>query len=210
MKTFAYIDAANLYYGGQKSLGWSIDYKKLHQYLVDKYQAEKVYFFTGVEIHRFSFDYLKYDSVPLIDLERYLISFSGRKDNHLSTVEVSQLHHQIKLVKFYRKLEQFGYQLVIKPVKLFSDETGRAIRKANCDVDLAFQLMRDSSISQNVIILSGDGDFLPVLKYLRTIGKIVTVLARADRTANEIKLFAGKKFSNFSSLKELIQQIIIT
>ena len=27
--TYAFIDAANLFYGGKKSLGWSIDYRKL-------------------------------------------------------------------------------------------------------------------------------------------------------------------------------------
>ena len=206
MSTFAYIDAANLYYGGQKSLSWSIDYLKLHQYLVAKYQAEQIYFFTGVEIYKFYFDYLQHDSVPLVDLERYLISYSGRKDINLSVDEILQLHRHIKTVKFYRKLEKFGYKLIIKPIKHFHDETGRMIRKANCDVDLTLQLMRDSVYCQQVIILSGDGDFLPVLKHLKSIGKAITILARADRTAIEMKLFAGRHFANFSTIKELIQQ----
>ncbi|MBI4653082.1 hypothetical protein HY750_02410 [Candidatus Kuenenbacteria bacterium] len=33
MKTFAFIDASNFFYGGEKSLGWKIDYKKLLEYL---------------------------------------------------------------------------------------------------------------------------------------------------------------------------------
>jgi len=33
MKTYVYIDASNLFYGGKKSLGWSIDYEKLARYL---------------------------------------------------------------------------------------------------------------------------------------------------------------------------------
>lgn len=33
MKTYAFIDASNLFYGGEKSLGWKIDYKKLLKYL---------------------------------------------------------------------------------------------------------------------------------------------------------------------------------
>ena len=56
MKSFAYIDAANLFYGGRKSLGWSIDYEKLRAYLSEKYQIEHAYFFGGVEIHKFPFD----------------------------------------------------------------------------------------------------------------------------------------------------------
>lgn len=36
MKTFAFVDASNLFYGGEKSLGWRIDYQKLLYYLKDK------------------------------------------------------------------------------------------------------------------------------------------------------------------------------
>lgn len=49
MSTYAYIDAANLFYGGKHSLGWSIDYLKLYEYLKQKYQTKKTYFFGGVE-----------------------------------------------------------------------------------------------------------------------------------------------------------------
>jgi len=30
-KTYAFIDASNLFYGGEKSLGWKIDYARLQQ-----------------------------------------------------------------------------------------------------------------------------------------------------------------------------------
>ena len=39
MKTYAFIDASNLFYGGEKSLGWKIDYKKLLGYLKEKYDV---------------------------------------------------------------------------------------------------------------------------------------------------------------------------
>ncbi|HEY4508813.1 MAG TPA: hypothetical protein VJC13_00850 [Candidatus Paceibacterota bacterium] len=53
MKTVAFIDASNLFYGGEKSLGWKIDYQKLLNYLKEKYAIEKAYYFGGVEIHNF-------------------------------------------------------------------------------------------------------------------------------------------------------------
>ena len=58
MKTFAFIDASNLFYGGQKSLGWKIDYRKLLKYLREKYNVSRALYFGGVEIH--DFEYLKY------------------------------------------------------------------------------------------------------------------------------------------------------
>jgi len=51
-----FIDASNLFYGGEKSLGWKIDYEKLFQYFKDKYQADKVFYFGGIEIFGFKHD----------------------------------------------------------------------------------------------------------------------------------------------------------
>jgi len=56
-----------------------------------------------------------------------------------------------------------------------------------------------------VIILSGDGDFLPALKYLKEIGKEIIVLARGPRTAKEIRQFAGGNFRDFEYLKFILK-----
>jgi len=52
--------------------------------------------------------------------------------------------------------------------------------------------------------LSGDGDFLPVLKYLRSNGKEVIILARGPRTAREIRQFAGSNFRDFVRLEKYV------
>lgn len=74
MKTFAFIDASNLFYGGVKSLGWKIDYQKLFVYLQCKYGVEKTLYFGGVEIHKFPYDYLQNETVPLKELVEYLLA----------------------------------------------------------------------------------------------------------------------------------------
>lgn len=206
MKTHAYIDASNLFYGGRKSLGWSIDYQKLRDYLDDKYQTSQVYFFGGVEIHKFHFDYLKNETVPINDLERYLVGLIQEKGDRISEAELKLLDRHLKRVRFYLKIEKFGYKLVLKPVKTFYDVDGLPTRKANCDVDMSFYLMRDSDTFERAIILSGDGDFLPVLKHLKDSGKQILVLARAERTAKEIKKFAGDKFLDFEYLRERLKR----
>ena len=53
MRTTAFIDASNLFYGGEKSLGWKIDYQKLLGYLKNKYDINRAFYFGGVEIHDF-------------------------------------------------------------------------------------------------------------------------------------------------------------
>src|SRR5256885_1100121 len=91
--TYAFIDAANLFYGGEKSLGWKVDYKKL-----------------------------------LADL---------------------------------REIDHFD----------------------------------------RAVVLSGDGDFLPVLRHLKAAGKGVVILARGPRTAKVIRRFAGGDFRDFVRLE---------
>lgn len=205
MKTFAFIDASNLFYGGEKSLGWKIDYQKLLDYLREKYGIETTFYFGGVEIHDFKYDYQTEESVPLNKLERYLTELVKTKGKELNEAELLLLGRHLQRVRFYHKLSSFGYKLLLKPVKLYTQEDGSTKRKANCDVDMAFQLMKEKDQFDRVVILSGDGDFLPVLKHLKNLGKEVLVLGRGKRTAKEIKQFAGANFRDFEYLRERIK-----
>jgi|SRR3989344_2182837 len=203
---YAFIDASNLFYGGKKSLGWSIDYEKLYTYLKEKYGISHVYYFGGVEIHRFPFNYLIHETVPIKELDAYLAQLIREEGESMTDARLTLIDRHHRRVRFYLKLEKFGYSLVLKPVKTYEDVEGNPQRKANCDVDMTFRLMRDKDKFERVIILSGDGDFLPVLKYLRDNKKEVLVLARGPRTAREIKQFAGSTFLDFEYLRERLKR----
>jgi uncharacterized LabA/DUF88 family protein len=169
--------------------------------LKEKYQVEKVFYFGGVEIHGFEYSYLNNHSVPIKKLENYLVDLIKNKGSQLNEADILLISRHLQRVKFYNKLEKFGYKLFLKPVKLYEQEDGTTKRKANCDVEMAFYLMKTKDEFERVLILSGDGDFLPVLKYLKEIGKEVIVLARGPRTAREIRQFAGPNFRDFEYLK---------
>jgi len=205
MKTFVFIDASNLFYGGEKSLGWKIDYKKLLEYLKEKYKAEKIFYFGGVEIHNFPYNYQTEETVPIKPLQKYLVELLKNESEKLDEATILLIGRHLKRVRFYKKLEEFGYTLFLKPVKLYEQEDGTTKRKANCDVDMAFHLMKEEDNFDRALILSGDGDFLPVLKYLREIKKEVIILSRGPRTAKEIKQFAGSNFKDFEYLRERIK-----
>lgn len=186
-------------------MGWKIDYRKLLKYLKNKYSVSKAYYFGGVETYNFNHDYAS-DSVSPEKLKLHLsreIKVRGKK---LSGTELALVNRYLQRVKFYLKLEKFGYKLVLKPVKLYSQDDGTKRRKANCDVDMAFYMMREKDVLSRAIILSGDGDFLPVLRYLKKEGKEVIILSRGPRTAREIRQFAGDNFRDFEYLKYLIKQ----
>ncbi len=203
MKTFAFVDASNLFYGGEKSLGWKIDYQRLLAYLKEKYQTEKVFYFGGVEIHNYPYDYLQSDSVDVGAAEKHLVRLL-KNEKDLDEATIILIGRHLKRVRFFVKLKKFGFNLFLKPVKMYELEDGSTKRKANCDVDMAFYLMKEKDNFDRVIILSGDGDFLPVLKYLRSLGKEVVVLTRGPRTAKEIRQFAASNFRDFEYLETKI------
>ncbi len=207
MRTLAFIDASNLFYGGEKSLGWKIDYQKLLFYLKNKYNISKALYFGGVEIHKFDFDYLKEDTVNINKLENYLLELIKQKGSKMDDAILLLINRHLQRVRFYLKLQKFGYELYLKPVKLYYQDDNTTKRKANCDVDMAFYLMKEKDNFDRVLILSGDGDFLPVLKYLKNQGKEIVVLARGPRTAREIRQFAGGNFRDFIRLEKDIKFI---
>jgi uncharacterized LabA/DUF88 family protein len=205
MRTYAFIDAANLFYGGEKSLGWKIDYRKLRRYLRRKYGVEKAFYFAGVELYGFPYDYQNESTVSVARLEAYLHRLVETNRSRLEGEELSLLVRNFKRTRFYMHLQKFGFTLCLKPVKSYRRHDGSTERKANCDVDMTFYLMKEIQDFDRAVILSGDGDFLLVLKYLRESGKEIAVLSRAGRTAREIREFAGTKFRDFEYLREIIQ-----
>ncbi|MCX6714056.1 MAG: NYN domain-containing protein [Candidatus Vogelbacteria bacterium] len=206
MKTYAFIDASNLFYGGEKSLGWKIDYQKLLAYIKEKYEVEKIFYFGGVEIHDFPYNYQTKETVDLAELEKHLLLLIKNNEQKFNEAQLILFGKHLQRVRFYKKLESFGYKMFLKPVKLYEQEDGSTKRKADCDVDMTVRMIREKDNFDRAIILSGDGDFLPALKYLRELKKEVIVLARGPRTAREIRQFAGSNFRDFEYLRELLKR----
>lgn len=200
--TFAFIDASNLFYGGEKSLGWKIDYAKLAEYLKSKYNVSKIYYFGGIETYGFPFDYLGNDSISIELLMEFIAELIT---NSTETNQIIIYKKHLQTLKFYKKLYTFGYTLVLKPVKTYYINNEITKKKANCDVDMTFYIMKEIKNFSSCLVLSGDSDFLPILKHLQSAGKEVTILGRGNRTAKEIKQFAGSNFRDFEYLRELIK-----
>lgn len=188
-------------------MGWKIDYQKLLKYLQEKYGVSTAFYFGGVEIHDFQYNYQKDETVPLKNLERYLLRLLENTSKKLNEASIILIGRHLQRIRFYLKLEKFDYKLFLKPVKLYEQEDGTTRRKANCDVDMAFHLMKEKDNFDRILFLSGDGDFLPTLKYLKSAGKEIIVLARGKRTAKEIRQFAGGNFRDFVRLKKAIRFI---
>ncbi len=183
-----------------------IDHQKFFRYLQNKYSASRILYFGGIEIYDYEYDYLKNETVDILEVKKYLETYLKTNEKLLNNVQQILLNSFIKKTNFYLKLKQFGFELWLKPVKKYLQDDGSEKSKSNCDVDMAFLLMKEKDNFDTAIIVSGDGDFLPVLKYLRKEGKNIIVFARGGRTAREIKQFAENNFRDFEYLKYILKR----
>ena len=114
--------------------------------------------------------------------------------------------NNVKQQKFYKLIERIGYNLKLKPVKIYPQPGGGTVKKANCDVDLTFYAMRDIALFDRVIFFSGDGDFEVLLKHFVKQKKEVIVVANSKRTAKEIKKLKGIQFNDLGVLRQTIER----
>lgn len=77
---------------------------------------------------------------------------------------------------FYRKLRDFGYKVIEKRVKWYEDESGNRFAKANADLDMAVDLLLQSTNLDRVLLVTGDGDFVRVVEAIQNKGCRVEVM----------------------------------
>ncbi len=73
----------------------------------------------------------------------------------------------------YKCLQEYGYILVFKP----TFRGGDGVVKGNCDAELVLQTMIDYTKYSKAVIVTGDGDFACLVKYLIEKEKLLVVLA---------------------------------
>lgn len=77
---------------------------------------------------------------------------------------------------FHNKLRDYGYKVIAKEVTWFRDDSGNRIGKTNADLDLAVDVLLQSERLDRVLIASGDGDLIRVVRGLQNRGIRVEVL----------------------------------
>jgi len=78
---------------------------------------------------------------------------------------------------FHSVLRDFGYKVIVKTVKWFIDEHGNRYGKSNADLDMAVDALSQSERLDYVLMVTGDGDFVQVIRALQNKGCRVEVLA---------------------------------
>jgi len=87
---------------------------------------------------------------------------------------------------FFSILREYGFKVIQKIVKWYEDEKGTRYGKANADLDMAVDSLLQSQNLDRVLLATGDGDFVQVVRALQNYGCRVEVIA-FENISNELK-----------------------
>ena len=90
---------------------------------------------------------------------------------------------------FIEAIHESGFEIKIKPIQTFVDGS----KKADWDVGIAMDAIRLGGKVDTIILVSGDGDYVPVVNYLQqSQGCLVEVLAFGRTTNKELRELADE------------------
>lgn len=84
---------------------------------------------------------------------------------------------------FFDALYNLGIETKERPLQIFYGGE----KKADWDVGITVDAIRLSPSLDTIVLVSGDGDYLPLIDYLRNQGKQVEVLAFGNTTSSRLK-----------------------
>jgi uncharacterized LabA/DUF88 family protein len=84
---------------------------------------------------------------------------------------------------FFEALAKLGIETKTKDLQIFAGGS----KKADWDVGLAVDAIKMSARLDSVVIVSGDGDFIPLVEYLQSIGVQVEVVSFGKSTSGKLK-----------------------
>ncbi|OGZ46219.1 MAG: hypothetical protein A3C84_01740 [Candidatus Ryanbacteria bacterium RIFCSPHIGHO2_02_FULL_48_12] len=102
---------------------------------------------------------------------------------------------------FFEALEKLGIETRSKDLQEFYG----GAKKADWDVGIVIDAVRTADIVDAVVIVSGDGDFIPLVEYLKGKGRRVEVIAFGKSTSSKLKEAADE----FIDIEEAIQKYLI-
>lgn len=102
---------------------------------------------------------------------------------------------------FFEALERSGYYLKMKDLQIFPG----GMKKADWDVGIAIDAISMIAKAEVMVFATGDGDFIPLLEYLKHQGITVEVVAFRRSTSSKLIQAADK----FYELEEDLERFLL-
>jgi len=198
-----FIDGWNFAKATYEGLGIRVDFKRLLATLTGSRILLRAHYYIG--------EWSEDGYAMLQQLRRMRVVEGG-----VFTVDPQETERKrVQQQGFIRMLNRNGYQVVRKPVHVFAD----GYTKADIDVDLAIDMLTLAPRCDRMVLVSGDGDFMPIVKAIGTYGVRVEVVSTQtplayNTTAEHPRPFPARASDElldaadeFTELKDLIPLI---
>lgn len=106
--------------------------------------------------------------------------------------------------KLYDKITEAGYILIFKP----HSKNLSSRKKGNVDIDIVtevFKKLIENRDLNKIIIVSGDGDYLNMIKYLISKNKFLKILFPNSNHSSLYKELGFKYTGNLSQIKKILR-----
>jgi uncharacterized LabA/DUF88 family protein len=179
-----YIDNANLIHS-PRYLGWCVGLKNISNFFKKSKKLQAIRLF---------------DSIPeKEDLDKLL-----KKENGCFTKKDydKYLKRSLKQREFLKMAEEkWGIDVNLKPLRFIYDKKKKRYeKKGDCDVDLTVEAIRRRKSYDTLFLLSGDGDYVALVNYLKQCKKEVIIMSTRGLIAN-ILVKAANDYIDFRTLK---------
>ena len=110
--------------------------------------------------------------------------------------ENTDAEYRQKRETYRNRARREGYHLVLKQVRCYLTSEGETIVKADADLDLAIDALLQSENLDYVLLGTGDGDFVRLVRALQNRGKRVDLLSFAN-TSTQLRQEVDYHFSGY-------------
>lgn len=115
---------------------------------------------------------------------RKMMDFVIGKNNLMRAIIYAVKHGEDKdMSKWCKALNRIGFEVRFKEVSRYGDGNS----KADWDVDICMDVVRMINRLDMVVIVSGDGDFVPLVRWCKEQGCIVRIVGVEQSTARKLK-----------------------
>jgi uncharacterized LabA/DUF88 family protein len=169
-----FIDIQNLYHSAKHLYKGRVNYRELIKEIVD--------------------------SRKLIRAVAYVVKSEGVDPHATGNSPAESAVPVGREAAFFDALEKAGLELRIKDLQIYPG----GIKKADWDVGMAVDAIRTGDSLDVVILVTGDGDFIPLVEYLKWgLGKQVEVAAFGRSASGRLKE-AADVFINLEDIPKII------